>query len=166
MVVQIWRGSKTGLNGLGVAASLAAAVAFAAYILLAERGVTRRDAVSLTTYGFLFGALFFAAIQPWWSFPAHIVGEHVSLLGNLSGSHLPIWSLMLWMIVLGAIVPFALFVASLHHIRATRASILAMLEPVVATIVAWAWLDEALDAVQLVGAALTLGGIGLAQTSR
>jgi drug/metabolite transporter (DMT)-like permease len=166
LVVQIWRGSETGLNGLGVAASLAAAVAFAAYILLAEHGVTRRDAVSLTTYGFAFGALFFAAIQPWWSFPAHLVTKRVSLLGNLSGSHLPIWALLLWMIVLGAIVPFALFVASLRHIPATRASIVAMFEPVVATAVAWGWLDESLTAVQVAGGVVVLTGIVLAQTAR
>ena len=166
LVVQVWRGSETGLNGLGVAASLAAAVAFAAYILMAEHGVTRRDAVSLTAYGFVFGALFFAVIQPWWSFPGHFVTERVSLLGNLEGSHLPIWALMLWMVVLGAIVPFALFVGALRHIPATRASILAMLEPVVATAVAWAWLDESLAAAQIAGGAIVLAGIVLAQTAR
>jgi drug/metabolite transporter (DMT)-like permease len=41
-----------------------------------------------------------------------------------------------------------------------------MLEPVVATIVAWAWLGEALSAVQLAGAAVVLAGILLAQTAR
>jgi drug/metabolite transporter (DMT)-like permease len=166
LVVQIWRGTATGLNGLGVAASLAAAVAFAAYILLAEHGVTRRDAVSLTAYGFAFGALFFALIQPWWSFPGHLVTQRVSLLGNLSSSHLPVWALMLWMVVLGAIVPFVLFVGGLRHIPATRASILSMLEPVVATGVAWAWLGESLGAAQIAGGAIVLAGIVLAQTAR
>jgi len=73
-----------------------------------------------------------------------------------------------WMqiIVLGAIVPFALFVGALHHIPATRASIVAMFEPVVASAVAWAWLGESLDAVQVVGGAVVLGGIVLAQTAR
>ena len=166
LVVQIWRGSAIGLDTLGVAAALAAAVAFAAYILMAEHGVERRDAVSLTTYGFVFAALFFAAIQPWWSFPEHLVTERVSLLGNLSSSHLPVWALMVWMVVLGAIVPFGLFVGSLRHIPATRASILAMLEPVVATAVAWAWLDESLGATQIAGGAIVLAGIVLAQTAR
>jgi drug/metabolite transporter (DMT)-like permease len=41
-----------------------------------------------------------------------------------------------------------------------------MLEPVVAIVVAWAWLGESLEPVQLSGAALTLVGIGLAQTAR
>jgi len=166
LVVQIWLGSGNGLDGVGVAASLAAAVAFAAYILMAEHGVRTRDSVSLTTYGFLFGALFFAVIQPWWAFPTHYVSKNVSLLGHLSDLHLPVWALMLWIIVLGAIVPFALFVGALHHIPATRASIAAMFEPVCASVVAWIWLDEALDPIQIVGGAIVLGGIVLAQTAR
>ena len=166
LVVQIWQGSGSGLDGLGVAAALGGAFAFAAYILLAERGVKTRDAVSLTAYGFVFGALFFAFVQPWWTFPTQYVSEHVSLLGNLASSHLPVWALMLWIIVLGAIVPFALFVGALHHVPATRASIVAMFEPVVASAVAWAWLDEALDPVQIVGGAIVLCGIALAQTAR
>lgn len=41
-----------------------------------------------------------------------------------------------------------------------------MLEPVVATVVAWVWLDEALGAVQLVGGVIVLAAIGVAQTAR
>jgi drug/metabolite transporter (DMT)-like permease len=164
LVVEIWEGGT--LDGVGVAAALAAAVAFAFYILMAEEGVKRRDPVSLSAFGFVFGALFFAVIQPWWSYPWHIAREDVSLLGNVGSMHLPVWALMCWMIVLGAIVPFALFVGSLQHIPATRASILAMLEPVVATAVAWAWLDESLGAVQVVGGVIVLTGIVLAQTAR
>jgi drug/metabolite transporter (DMT)-like permease len=77
-----------------------------------------------------------------------------------------VWALMLWMVVLGTIVPFALVVAALRHISATRAGITAMLEPVLAIVVAWAWLGESLDPTQLSGAAVTLAGISLAQTSR
>ena len=70
------------------------------------------------------------------------------------------------MVVLGSIVPFALVVAALPRIGATRTAIVSMLEPVVAILVAWAWLGEALDGAQVAGAALTLAGIGLAQTAR
>jgi len=77
-----------------------------------------------------------------------------------------VWALVLWVIVLGSIVPFTLIVGSLRHITATRAGVVAMLEPVVATIVAWAWLQESLSGTQLAGAAVVLAGIGLAQTAR
>jgi hypothetical protein len=43
---------------------------------------------------------------------------------------------------------------------------LAMLEPVVAIVVAWAWLNESLGPIQLSGAVRTLLGIALAQTAR
>jgi len=164
LVVQLWKGGS--LDGLGVAAALAAAVTFALYILLAERALDHRDPVSLTCYGFLFAALFWGIVQPWWSFPASLVDDEVALLGNLDGSHAPMWLLMAWMIVLGSIVPFACLVGALRHVPATRVAMLAMLEPVVATIVAYAWLGEALGGIQIVGGAVVLAGILLAQTAR
>ena len=74
---------------------------------------------------------------------------------------------MTWMIVLGTIVPFFLIVGSMRHITATRAGILAMVEPVVASVVAYGWLDETLSATQLVGGARRARlAIPLAQSAR
>ncbi len=164
LIVEIWQGGR--LSGPGVAACGLAAISFAAYLLIAERGVRRRDPISLSAWGVLFATIFWSLLAPWWSFPGRRVDDHVSLLGNLSSAHVPLWLLMLWMVVLGGVVPFALIVSALRHISATRAGITAMLEPVVAIVVAWAWLGESLAPVQLSGAALTLVGIGLAQTAR
>ena len=90
----------------------------------------------------------------------------VPLQGQLASWHLPVWALVLWVVVLGSIVPFSLIVGALRHISATRAGVTAMLEPVVATVIAWAWLRESLTAAQLAGAAVVLAGILLAQTAR
>jgi drug/metabolite transporter (DMT)-like permease len=68
--------------------------------------------------------------------PGDRVGSDVSLLGNLASHHLAVWALMLWMVVLGTIVPFALVAGALRRISATRAGITAMLEPVVAIVIA------------------------------
>ena len=164
LVVGLWHG--VSLDGLGVAFSLCSAVTFAAYMLLAERAVGHRDPISLLCFGFLFAAVFWAIVQPWWSFPFDVPGRSVSLLGNLSDLHLPIWTLMTWMIVVGTIVPFFLIVGSMRHITATKAGILAMVEPVVASLIAWVWLDETLSGTTLVGGAVVLAGIVLAQSSR
>jgi drug/metabolite transporter (DMT)-like permease len=164
LIVQVWQGGR--LSGAGLAAAAVAGVTYAAYILLAERGVRRRDPISLSAWGFFFATLFWSLLAPWWNFPAGRVADDVSLLGNLAADHLPVWLLMLWMVVLGTIVPFLLVVSALRHISATRAGVTGMLEPVVAIVVAWAWLGESLEPVQLVGAALTLVGIGIAQTAR
>ena len=164
LIVQLWRVHR--LDGLGLAASGLACVSYAFYLLVAERGVKARDAFSLSAWGFLFAALFWAATQPWWSFPDSYFRGDASLLGHLESVRLPIWLLLAWMVVLGTIVPFVLVVGALRHVSATRVGIVAMLEPVVAILVAWVWLGEALAHVQLIGSTLTLTGIVLAQTSR
>jgi drug/metabolite transporter (DMT)-like permease len=164
LVVDLWRGVP--LDGLGVSFSLIAAVMFAAYLLLAEEGVRRRDPVSLLCYGFLFASLFWAIAQPWWSFPFDTVAERVALGGTLASLHLPVWALVAYIVVGGTIVPFFLIVGALRHLPATRVGVIAMLEPVIGTLVAFAWLDETLGAEQLVGGAVVLAGIVLAQTAR
>jgi drug/metabolite transporter (DMT)-like permease len=164
LVVQLWEGLV--LDGVGVAASFAAAVAYAVYVLLAEREVGRRHVLSVALWGFVFASLFWLAVQPPWTFPLDSLLEDVSLLGNLASTEVPAWLLACWMVVLGTIAPFALVVAALRHITATRVGIVAMLEPVAASIIAWAWLGESLAAVQLAGGLVVLGGIALAQTAR
>jgi drug/metabolite transporter (DMT)-like permease len=164
LMVELWQTHRP--NAAGLAAAAIAAVTYAAYILLAEQGVRRRDPISLSAWGFFFATLFWSLLAPWWHFPAARIGSDVSLLGNLASDHLPIWALMLWMVVLGTIVPFALVVAALQRISATRAGITAMLEPVLAIVIAWAWLGESLDPVQLSGATVTLTGVSLALSSR
>ena len=164
LMVQLWNGLS--LDGLGVLYAFLGAVAYAFYLLVAEREVARRDTISLMAWGFFFATLFWSVVQPWWSFPARAVGRTVSLQGSLAGVHVPVWALVLWVVVLGSIAPFTLIVGALRHVSATRAGVAAMLEPVVATVVAWAWLRESLDPAQLAGAAVVLAGIGLAQTAR
>jgi drug/metabolite transporter (DMT)-like permease len=164
LMVEIWNGVQ--LDGLGVFYAFLGALSYAAYLLLAQREVASRDTISLMAWGFFFSTVVWTVVQPWWSFPARAVGQTVSLQGNLADVHLPVWALVLWVIVLGSIAPFTLIVASLRHITATRAGVVAMLEPVVATVVAWAWLQESLTAAQLAGAGVVLAALLLAQTAR
>jgi drug/metabolite transporter (DMT)-like permease len=164
LILDLRRGGAISTAGI-VFASFAA-VAYALYILLAEHAVGRRDALSLLAWGFGFASLFWAVAAPWWGFPVDVVRSEVSLAGHLAGHEFPVWALLAWMVVLGTLVPFFLLVSALRHLPAARVGIIAMLEPVVATVVAWAWLGESLGAWQLVGAAIVLAAIVLAQTAR
>jgi drug/metabolite transporter (DMT)-like permease len=165
LVVELWHGGA--LDGTGVAASLGAACAYALYIILAERSLHRgRDVYSLLAWGFVFAACFWAVVQPWWSFPGDVLTDDASLLGRLADNRVPLWLLLGYVIVLGTIVPFICMIGSLHYIPATRATVTAMIEPVLAGIVAYAWLGEEIGAIQIAGGLLVLGGIFLAQTAR
>jgi drug/metabolite transporter (DMT)-like permease len=164
LVVEVWSG--VSLDGVGIAAALCAAVAYAVYVLMAEHAVGGRDPASLLCYGFAFAALFWALVQPFWRFPAGRLDDDVSLLGRLSDWSLPVWLLMLFVVVVGTMVTFLLVTAALRHISATRVAIIAMLEPVAAGLVAYAWLGESFGALQLAGGGIVLVGIVLAQTAR
>jgi drug/metabolite transporter (DMT)-like permease len=165
LIVNVF-GGGTSLSTAGVLFALGGAFAYATYVLLAEHVVGGRDPVSLLFWGFLFGSVFWAIVVPWWSFPGHLLSASTSLNGNLHAWHLPVWALAAWMIVLGTIAPFFLIVSALRHLPAVRVGIVAMLEPVVGALVGWAWLSERLAGLQLVGAAVVLAAIGLAQTAR
>jgi drug/metabolite transporter (DMT)-like permease len=165
LIVNVF-GGGTSLSGAGVLFALAGAFAYATYVLLAEHVVGNRDPVSLLAWGFLFASVFWAVLDPWWSFPGGLLTRSTSLHGNLHAWHLPVWVLALLMIVVGTVVPFFLLISALRHLPATRVGIVAMLEPVVGAVVGWAWLSESLGGVQLVGAGVVLAAIGLAQTAR
>ena len=165
LVVDLPGGSS--LDGVGVAACLVTALAYAAYVLMAERSLERgRDVYSLLAWGFAFAALFWAVVQPWWAFPVEQVDGSASLLGRLADTSAPVWLLLAYVVLLGTVVPFVLFVSALHHVPATRVTIVAMLEPVLAALMAWLWLEEELGALQIVGGLVVLAGVVLAQTAR
>ena len=88
------------------------------------------------------------------------------MLGHLERFSLPVWLLLLYVVVAGTMVTFLLVAAALRHISATRVGIVAMLEPVAASAVAFLWLGESFGTAQLVGGAIVLTGILLAQTAR
>jgi drug/metabolite transporter (DMT)-like permease len=164
LVVEIWTGVE--LSTVGITAAFGGALALTAYLLMAERERRNRDAASLSFYGFLFAALLWAVVQPLWDFPWSALGETVSLQGNLSEYSAPVWALVGFIVVVGTMVTFSLLTGALRHISATRASIIATLEPVVATVVAWAWLGETFGPTQLVGGLVVITGILVAQSAR
>ena len=164
LVVELWQG--VAFSTVGVTAAFGGALALTAYLLMAERERRHRDAASLSFYGFLVAALLWAVIQPLWDFPWDVLGDSVSLQGNLADRTAPVWLLVAFVIVVGTMITFSLLTGALRHISATRASIVATLEPVVATGVAWAWLDETFGPTQLIGGAVVIVGIFVAQSAR
>jgi drug/metabolite transporter (DMT)-like permease len=63
LIVEIWHGGR--LSGPGVAACGLAAISLAAYFLVAEHGVRRRDPVSLSAWAFFFATIFWSLLAPW-----------------------------------------------------------------------------------------------------
>ena len=166
IVAEIWEGLT--LDPLGVAFAVGAALALVVYYVSADVQVQRpdaRDPVSLTMWGMGAAALFWAIVQPPWTFPAEALSGSLHLFG-VGGPTVPVAGLATWMVVLGTVVPFSLVVVSMQHLRASQASAVGMTEPIFATAIAWVVLGEALSPVQVVGAAIVLGSVLVAERNR
>lgn len=164
LVAEIWRGAT--LDGLGVLAGLVAAASLTAYYLTGEHGLSRRDALSLAAWTFTAAALFWAVVEPWWHFPWELLDDPVGLPGPLPAWSAPLWALLAYVVVGGTVVPYALVLVAVRDLGATRTGLVGTAEPVLAGIVAWVVLDESLSTAQLVGAAVVLAGILVAETAR
>lgn len=159
-VAEVWKGSLQ-LNGWGVLAGLGAAVLLCFYYVLGAKGVTQRDTVSLTFWAFaVSGAagLIVAAIRPGGLFPYDVFTR--------TSHGVPVWALAIYLIIAGSIASYLLVAAALRHLPPTSVGIIGMIEPVIASGVAWVVLDERLTGAQLVGGALVLVGVGIAETAR
>jgi drug/metabolite transporter (DMT)-like permease len=159
-------GSGPGLDPVGLAGGLGAAISFATYFLLGERLVARRDPVSTTFWGFAIASVLWTVVEPWWTPIQRSVGEQTALPEAIGGATVPLVLLLAWVVVLGTLVPFGAATAALRHLPAATVSVVAILEPVGAALLAWWWFDEALDPAQLLGVACVLTGILLALRAR
>jgi len=163
LVAQFWRGMT--LDPVGLISALGAGAALACYYLMGEHGQRGRDPISLMGFCFGFSAMLWAVASPWPEFPFAHLPQAVDLPGILPGSA-PLWLMILWIIVLGTVAPFLLVLFAVARLGPARVGLIGMLEPVGAGIIAWILLGESLRAIQVVGTAVVLVGIVLAETAR
>jgi drug/metabolite transporter (DMT)-like permease len=163
VVAQIW---ASELVPFGVLMAFSAAVCLAIYFLLGEREVGKTSPMAVAFWTMSTSAVFWAVFSGWWNIDPATFTTPVSLSGNLAQVELPLLVPLLWNVLMGSFLPFFLSLLALKHLTATAAGIVASAEVVFAFIVAWLWLGEGLGLVQIVGAAVVLAGIILAQTAR
>jgi drug/metabolite transporter (DMT)-like permease len=152
MVAEVWRGAA--LDTVGVLAGLTAAACGAAYFLLAERGVESSDPVGLVTWGLVIGAVAMLAVSQPWAVP----GRLLRAPARFGAVHPPVWLVLLIMAVVATVIAYLASGAALRHLPSSVVSVVSLLEPVVATTLAWVLLGQALSAVQVIGGVVLLGG--------
>lgn len=159
-----------GLDPVGLASAFGAGICFAVYFLVGERLVADHDPFVVTFWGFTIAAVGWAAaamllpqIRPVWEID---YAAPVTLPVALGAAVVPVILLLLWIVSLGTVVPFAAGTAALQWVPATTVSVLAMLEPVGSAAVGWWWFDQSLTAFQAFGAVMVLVGITMALFSR
>ena len=163
VVAQIWNSS---LNLVGTLWALLAALSLSTYFLVGEKQMETISPLALMFWSMTIAAVFWAFISGWWRLDPSVFAQSVPLTGVLEGVPAPMWMLLLWNVVMGSFAPFLLSLAAIKKLSATAAGIAATSEIVFAFIVAWLWIGENLSSSQIIGAAVVLSGIIVAQTAR
>ena len=164
LVTKIWDGFKFDL--LGLVGAMGSAFALTAYFLAGEKFGTNRHPMGSTIIGLGFASIFWLIVLPIWNFPTEIFTTKMDLHGYLAGHLFPGWSLLLWVVIMGTVVPYLFVISGLRLLTASKSSVMGMLEPVLAGAFAWIWLGQNWDLIQLVGAVIVLVGIYLADKSK
>ena len=71
--------------------------------------------------------------------------------------------MILYVAVFGTIFPYLLFMRAMKHLSASSTGIISTLEPVVAAVIAWIFLQERLTGLQVVGGLCVLLAIVILQ---
>ena len=164
LLAQVWNGLSFDL--LGLLGALVSAFALTAYFLIGKSFGTSRSAMSLTVWGLGMASLAWSSSMPLWNFPFEVFTIDMDLQGVFAGNTLPGWLLILWIIVMGTIVPYLFVISGLRLLSASTASVIGMMEPVFAGIFAWMWLQQSWNGIQLIGAAIVLIGIYIADRAK
>ena len=163
IVSNIW---NSALNPLGVAWAIMAAVCLSIYFLIGEHTQRKRDAMSTLFYTFAVAAIFWAIMNL--INPGKVIDINLdfNLGGNLSAISMPVWAGLLWIGIMGSFIPMLLDYIALGNLSATAVGVIATAETVFATVFAWAWLNESMTTLEVIGGLIVVAGIILAETSR
>lgn len=148
LLLLVGTGSRAAVSGsmtLGVIGALGSAVGIATHALLSRNLAGRQPALRPLAIAFPVGAVAFAPIALW-------KGVHYDI--SLTG-----WLLLLYLGVGPSALAYVMFQRGLKDVPATTASVVTLLEPLVAAILAWAMFDERLGWWGWLGAALLIGAI-------
>ncbi|WP_419993058.1 EamA family transporter [Streptomyces boninensis] len=161
-VVEIWSG--LGFDAIGLTLALGAACCQVGYFVLSDHGSDGSDApdpMGVIAYGLLVGAAVLTVIaRPWNMDFGLLTGA-----ADMGGTDTPAWALAAWIVLVATVVAYLTGVVAVRRLSPQVAGVVACLEAVIATVLAWVLLDEHLTAPQLIGGAVVLAGAFIAQSS-
>ncbi|MCX7839900.1 MAG: DMT family transporter [Anaerolineae bacterium] len=145
LVARAYDPTQLSLNVVGILFGLGAGFTYALFTLFGKAVVKKYSPFTALTYQLVFGALFLAPFQR--------SDELVLVLHN------PAAWLYLFGLVLGPTLgAIGFFATGLQSVPASNASILATIEPVMASVLAFVELGERLEWLQMLGGAMVVSG--------
>lgn len=142
LLTKLYAISASGLSLMGVATGLLAGLSYAAFIFGFKYAAPHGSPQAILTIAFAVLAIMLVVPSD--------TGQIVSVLGSSD------WPLFVTLGLLGAGVSFVLYIAGIKRTTPALASMVAMAEPITATLFGVAVLNESLGVIQIVGVGLIL----------
>lgn len=162
-VVEVWSGLS--FDAVGLALALGAACCQVGYFVLSDHGTDGEDAadpLGVTAYGLLIGTVILTPIARPWGMDWHLLGGGA----DMNGTPVPALLLLAWIVLVATVAAYLTGVVSIRRLSPQVAGVVACLEAVIATVLAWFLLGEHLSAPQLVGGLVVLTGAFIAQSAK
>jgi drug/metabolite transporter (DMT)-like permease len=162
-VVEVWSGLS--FDAVGLLLALGAACCQVGYFVLSDQGSDAGDEapnpLGVIAYGLLVGALVLTVVARPWTMDWSVLGGSADMNGSSVAASL----LLGWIVLIATVVAYVTGVLSVRRLSPQVAGVVACLEAVIATVLAWVLLGEHLSAPQIVGGAVVLVGAFIAQSS-
>ena len=155
-VVEVHQGLR--FDPLGLLLALLAAVCLASYFVLSERA-DAADPAALLGWGLVVGTLGLTAVARPWAAAWTVLAGPVAF----GSADVPAAAVAVALVLVGTVLAYLTGIAAVRRLSAPVGAVVAALEAVGATALAWVLLGEAMSATQVLGGALVLVGAALAQ---
>ncbi|MFF7052557.1 DMT family transporter [Streptomyces griseorubiginosus] len=162
-VVEVWSGLS--FDALGLLLALGAACCQVGYFVLSDQGSDSGrqapDPLGVIAYGLLVGTAVLTVVARPWTMDFSVLTHRADMNGTPVAAGL----LLGWIVLVATVLAYVTGVVSVRRLSPAIAGVVACLEAVVATVLAWVLLGEHLSAPQIVGGAVVLLGAFIAQSS-
>jgi drug/metabolite transporter (DMT)-like permease len=148
LVARAYDPARLSLNLAGIGFGLGAGFTYALFTLFGKAVVKKYSPFTALAYQLFFGALFLAPFQR---------GDELALFAQ----HPSAWFYLLGLVLGPTLGAIGFFTMGLRSVPASNASILATIEPVMASVLAFVVLGERLEGLQMLGGALVVSGAGV-----
>jgi DME family drug/metabolite transporter len=145
LVARAYDPAEFRFNGLGLVLGLGAGLTYALYTILSKIALRDHSNSTALTFALVFGALF---LLPW---------QSPNSLAPLAQGGIA-WLLLLGLAIGPTLGSLTLYNLGLREVPASNASLVAMLEPVVASILAFVFLGERMELLQSIGGVMVVVG--------
>lgn len=150
LVSKVLESNLSEFNGFGIFIGLSSAVFFTAYNLQSERVGLTDEPVGVMLKTFAIASLFWLAYQVTQGVPLTLLEPE------------NVWK-VIYIGIAGNLLPYSLFFWGIQRIQAERAVVIATLEPVIASALAWLWFGQMLTSLQLIGGIMIILAVTVLQ---